>query len=231
MVNHHGGYATDVREMNIMARVFGWMALALGITATSAYGIAATPALLLFFVQNPIVVFLLFFVQIGLVLSLSAMIHRLSFPLALGLFALYSLSMGVTLSGIFMIYTMSSIVSTFIVAASMFAIMAVYGLITKSDLTSLGNLLFMALLGLVLAYLVNMFIQSTKFDIVLAGIGVVVFTLLVAVDAQRIKYLAQVLISDRESANKIALLGALTLYLDFVNLFLHLLRLLGKKEE
>lgn len=230
-MNLYSSYSTQLREINFMARVYGWMSVALAITATSAYWVSQTAAIFGFISQNPAALLVLVLVQLGLVLGISGFLHRLSFPAALVMFGVYSLTMGLTLSVIFMVYTMQSIMSTFIVTAGMFAGMALYGYFTKTDLTSLGNMLFMALLGLILAGLVNMFLHSEKFDIVLSGVGVIIFTLLVAVDAQRIKYLGQEMMADRDTINKAALLGSLALYLDFVNLFLYLLRFMGKKQE
>lgn len=228
MFNPYSSYPTQLREVNFMARVYGWMAGALAVTAVSAYWVAHTPQAITFVAQH---LMLLLLVQVGIVIALSALLPRLSFIAAFALFTLYSLSMGVTLSTLFLVYTASSLGFTFIVTAGTFGAMAIYGYVTKSDLTSLGNILLMGLIGLILSSLVNMFWQNQKFDIVLSGIGVLIFTLFVAYDAQRIKHLGQEMLSDRQAINKVALLGALVLYLDFVNLFLYLLRFLGKSRN
>ena len=231
MFNSSSSYSTQLREINFMARVYGWMSFALVITALSAYWVANTPAVFTFIFHNPAVVIILMVAQIALVMAFTGLLHRLSFGAALGIFVLYSLGTGIVLSVVLLKYTMASVATTFAVTAGTFAAMAVYGYVTKSDLTSLGNIIFMALVGLIIATFVNMFLHNEKLDIVLSGIGVLIFTLLVAVDAQRIKYMGQEMLADREQINKIALLGSLTLYLDFINLFIYLLRFLGKNKN
>jgi FtsH-binding integral membrane protein len=211
-------------------RVFGFMAIALAITAATAYYVSTVPAISLQF-QQPMTLFLLFILQITFVLILSFFIRQLPTAVAIILFFLYALSLGFTLSIIFMIYAQASIYTAFLVASSMFAAMALYGYFTRTDLTAFGSMLFMALIGLIVGLLVNMFLRSPMIDYILSVVGVFIFTLLTAFDVQRIKKLAQQLMADRETMNKIAILGALTLYLDFINLFLYLLRLMGREKE
>jgi FtsH-binding integral membrane protein len=165
------------------------------------------------------------------VLLLSLLINRISFAAAAGLFLVYAVSLGLTLSAIFLVYTYSSIFSTFLVASGMFGAMALYGYFTKADLSAMGSFLFMALIGLILGGLVNMFFKSESFNYVLSAIGVIVFTLLTAYDVQKIKQMASGLYEDSDSMAKASILGALTLYLDFVNLFLYLLQIMGRRRE
>ena len=225
------GYPAQLRQVNFMTRVYAWMSIALAITTASAYWVVTTPAIFDFIFKNPYALMVLIVVQFGLVIAISGLLDRISFATAVGLFLLYSLSMGCTLSIVFAIYTAQSLVTTFLVTAGTFAAMAVYGYFTKSDLTTMGNILLMGLIGLVIAMLVNLWFKNEKFDIVLSGIGVVIFTLLIAFDSQRIKHMGQTLLAQGQEVNKVALLGSLTLYLDFVNLFLFLLRFLGKRNE
>jgi FtsH-binding integral membrane protein len=211
-------------------RVFGFMAIALAITAATAYYVSTVPAISLQF-QQPMTLFGVFILQITFVLILSFFIRQLPTAVAIILFFLYAISLGFTLSIIFLVYAQASIYTAFLVASSMFAAMALYGYFTRTDLTVFGNMLFMALIGLIVGLLVNMFLRSPLIDYILSVIGVIVFTVLTAYDVQRIKQLAQQLMADRETMNKIAVLGALTLYLDFINLFLYLLRLMGREKK
>jgi len=155
----------------------------------------------------------------------------MSFVTALVLFLLYAASLGVTLSSIFYVYTQASIISTFLTTALMFGVMSLYGYITRSDLTTMGNLSFMALVGLVIGMVVNMFLGSAQFNYILSVVGVIVFVLLTAYDTQKIKQTAKMLFMNNQPTQNVTIIGALTLYLDFINIFLFLLNLFGKKEE
>lgn len=219
------------QESNLFSRVFAWMFLALSISAIPAYFIGMNAVAKNFIQQNGYVLLLLFLVQIGLVVALSFSIQKISYATALSLFLLYALTMGLTLSTIFVTFTFSSILTTFLVTASMFAAMSLYGYFTRTDLSSMGSFLIMGVIGLIIAMLVNIFFKSPAVDYVISAIGVLIFTLLTAYDVQKIKYLAQQLRGDHQSMGKIAIIGALTLYLDFINLFLFLLRLLGRQKE
>jgi len=219
------------RVANLMYGVYGWMSCALTITAGIAYYVAATPKIFMFIHQNPGVLIMLFLAQLGLVIGLSAFLTRMTFTTALIMFLLYAASLGLTLSSIFYIYTEASIVSTFVTSAGMFGVMSVYGYITRSDLTSIGNMSVMILFGLIIGMVVNMFLRNPMVDLVLSGVGVVVFVLLTAYDTQKIKRLGQQMVASKETMAKIAILGALTLYLDFINLFLFLLRFMGKRRD
>jgi uncharacterized protein len=219
---------------NLLAAVYGWMATALTLSAISAYATLSSYSFFVFVHQNPLVFFGLLLLQVGLVVSLSAMLPRLSFPAALGIFLTYAVTIGITMSSIFMLYTTASIATTFLTTAAMFGFMAAYGQYTKSDLSGMGNMLLMLLFGLVISMVLNMFFQNEIFDLALSAVGVVIFTLLTAYDVQRIKLFMQQQGGsnpDQASIHKITILAALTLYLDFLNLFIFLLRFMGKQRK
>lgn len=228
---NYSGPTHYARESNLMYRVYAWMCLALSITAATAYYVSTSPKILSTIFNTPALPWVLIIVQVGLVLILSTMIARMSFEMALGLFVLYSISVGLSLSVIFIIFTHASIFSTFLVASGMFGAMALYGYYTKADLTTMGSYLFMAVIGLVIAGVVNIFLKSDGFQTVISGVGVLVFTLLTAYDVQRIKYLLEQSLGDRETMAKATLMGALALYLDFINLFLYLLQFMGRRRD
>lgn len=225
------GYELDQRTSSFMAGVYGWMSCALALTAGTAYYVATTPSVFMYmYTHSALIVGLLIF-QVGLVIAISGFINRMSFATALALFLVYAASLGLTLSSIFFVYTEGSIFSTFLTTALTFGAMSLYGYMTKADLTSIGNMSMMVLLGLVIGMVVNMFLQSERFDYVLSGIGVVIFTLLTAYDTQKIKQMAQPMLAQKEMAGKVTVIGALTLYLDFINLFLFLLRFMGQRRD
>ena len=223
-------YAFDQRVSSFMSGVYGWMSCALAVTASAAYYVASVPSIFVY-VQQPSVLMILLFGQLAFVFGLAFFLNRMSYITALVLFLLYSFSLGVTLSSIFFVYTHTSIISTFLSTALMFAAMSMYGYITKSDLTTIGNMSFMVLVGLLIGMIVNMFLQSAQFDYFLSGIGVIIFVLLTAYDTQKLKQLARGLLVENQSIEKVTIFGALTLYLDFINLFLFLLRFMGKRTE
>ena len=216
---------------DFMYKVYSWMAAALALTAGVAYAVYSTPMLFALLVHNLPVIFLLFMGQFCLVLILSSMIHRLSFKTAAVIFISYAILNGITLSTLFFVYTMSSIYLTFGVSAGMFGIMAMYGYYAQEDLTALGNIAFMGLIGIILASLVNFFVGSSAIEYILSLVGVGVFTILTAYDSQKLKNLGVQLMHHGEAASKAALIGALDLYLDFLNLFLFMLRLLGTRKR
>lgn len=216
---------------NFMYKVYGWMSLGLAVTAGIAYYLFQTKTFALYLKAHPGTFMWMFILQLALVFILVFYLMRMSFTTAMLLFVLYAASLGVTLSSIFFVYTQASIFSTFLVTAGMFAMMSVYGYVTKADLTRVGNFAIMGLFGLILAFVVNFFLRSPKFDYVLSGIGIVIFVLLTAYDTQKIKMIGQRLITDEQSRRKIAIYGALTLYLDFINLFLFLLRFMGNRRD
>jgi hypothetical protein len=212
-----------------MRSVYYWMAGALAITGLTAMLVANNPALLNFLFSSPTLVWGLLIGEIVLVLILSAAINRLSFSTATLLFILYSVINGVTLSSIFVVYTQGSIASTFFITAGMFGGLALYGSVTKKDLSGMGRFLFMTLIGLIIASIVNIFMHSEMLYWITTFVGVLVFAGLTAWDAQKIQQMALMADDVNESTQKMALLGALTLYLDFINLFLYLLRIFGKR--
>jgi len=213
----------------LMRSVYYWMAGALTITGLTAMLVVNSPALMSFIFGNMGVIWGLLFAEIILVVVLSAAINRLSFSTATLLFILYSVINGVTLSSIFVVYTQGSIASTFFITAGMFAGLALYGTVTKRDLSGIGRFLFMALIGLIIATIVNIFMRSTGLYWITTFVGVLIFAGLTAWDAQKIQQMAEMVDEVNETTQKIALLGSLTLYLDFINLFLYLLRIFGKR--
>jgi FtsH-binding integral membrane protein len=223
-------FPLEERLSRFIYRVFGFMALALLVTAGTAYYVSTVPALSIYF-ANPITLIILFLFQFILLIVLNSFMAQMQFVTAILLFVLWSALFGLTTSVIFLIYAQASIYTTFLVTASMFGVMAIYGYFTRTDLTAIGNLAFMALIGLIVGLLVNWWLRSPRFDFIISVIGVFVFTILTAFDVQRIKQIGQRLMADRQAMNKIAVLGAMTLYLDFLNLFLFLLRFTGKQRD
>ena len=213
----------------LMRKVYVWMALALAITAITAYGVATSPALLSLIYSSKFTFFGLIIAELVLVFWLSARIHKLSLTTGTLMFILYSVINGATLASIFAVYSMNVIGQTFVVTAGTFGAMAVYGYFTKKDLTSWGRLLIMGVIGLIIAGIVNMFLHNSMMDFVVSCLGVLIFVGLTAYDSQKIKQMLAMQVDMGETAQKIALMGALSLYLDFINLFLYLLRLFGRE--
>ena len=214
----------------LMRKVYVWMSLALVINGLAAYFVATSPVLLNAIFSNSIVFWGLIIAELVLVIGLSAAINKLSLTTATLMFVLYSVVNGATMASIFLVYAASSIAQVFFITAGTFAVMAFIGYTTKSDLTSIGKISLMAVIGLIIAGIVNIFVQSSMFSLIISGIGVLVFVGLTAYDAQKIKQMLMTAGDTGEGAQKLALLGALSLYLDFINLFLYLLRLLGRRE-
>ena len=215
----------------LMRKVFVWMTLALAITGLTAYGVATSPALLSLIFSSKVTFFGLIIAEFALVFAISGAINRLSLSTATMLFILYSVINGATLSSIFFAFSVATIGKVFFITAGTFGAMALVGYTTKTDLTSMGKLLFMALLGIIIASVVNMFVASSGLDLILSYVGVLVFVGLTAYDTQKIKQLCQSAPDAGESAQKLALIGALSLYLDFINLFLYLLRIFGNNRD
>ena len=214
----------------LMRKVYVWMTLALAITGFTAYGVATSPGILQVIYGNQVIMWVLVIAELALVFGVNAAINRISLTTATLMFILYSVINGALLSSIFLIYTASSIATVFFITAGTFGVMALIGYTTKTDLSSMGKILFMALIGLVIATVVNMFIKSNGFMMILSYVGVFIFVGLTAYDTQRIKNMLLEAPDASEGAQKIALLGALALYLDFINLFIYLLRIFGRKE-
>lgn len=222
-------YTRKTQLTGLMQKIYGWMALALGVTGGVAYYVAHSPELVNMFLNNSWMFLFLVFAQLGLVIALSAFLEKLSYTTALVLFLLYSVLMGLTLSSIFLVYTTGSIEVTFLVTAGMFAGMALYGYFTDTDLSQVGSVLIMALWGIILASLVNMFLKNSMLDTITSFIGIIVFAGLTAFDVQKFKSLSS-MFGSRDNS-KLALFGALTLYLDFINLFLMIIRFTGKQRD
>lgn len=215
----------------LMRKVFVWMTLALAITGLTAYGVATSPAILSLIFSSKVTFFGLIIAEFALVFAISGAINRLSLSTATMLFILYSVINGATLSTIFFAFSVATIGKVFFITAGTFGAMALVGYTTKTDLTSMGKLLFMALLGIIIASVVNMFVASSGLDLILSYVGVLVFVGLTAYDTQKIKQMCQAAPDAGESAQKLALIGALSLYLDFINLFLYLLRIFGNNRD
>jgi uncharacterized protein len=226
-------YATpDVRDLRVSAflsRVYGWMFVGLLITAGTAFAVASSSALFEGLIENRLVFFGVIIAQLGLVFYLSARVTKMEPATAAGLFMLYSALTGITSSVILLFYTSASIVSTFIVTAGMFGATALFGTVTKRSLAGLGQFMFMGLIGLILASIVGIFWHNDALQFVISVIGVLVFTGLTAWDAQRLKHMAVALPDGRVGAY--AVVGALSLYLDFINLFFFLLRFTGNRRN
>jgi FtsH-binding integral membrane protein len=212
----------------LLYRVFAWMSVGVGLSGATAIFVAQNPELL---TRYSVVLPFLLIAQLALVVVLSWRIMSLSYPVAQMMFIVYAIMSGATLSVIFTAYTKTSIVQVFFIAASMFATMAIYGAYTKTNLAQFKNLLFMTLWGVLIALLINIFLKSALVDFVTAIVGVLLFAALTAYDIQNIQRLSAYLLARDEDWNKVALLAALQLYLDFINLFLSLLRLFGKRQN
>jgi FtsH-binding integral membrane protein len=206
------------------------MTMALVITGLTAYGVATRPGILQAIYTNQILFWGLIIAEFALVFGVTAAINKLSLTTATLMFILYSVINGALLSYIFLAYTASSVATVFFITAGTFAAMAIVGYTTKTDLSSMGKILFMALIGLIIATIVNLFIKSDGLTMILSYVGVLIFVGLTAWDSQKIKQMLLQAPDAGEGAQKLALLGALTLYLDFINLFIYLLRIFGRRE-
>jgi len=212
--------------------VYNWMAIGLGLTGFVAFYVSISEYLLQLIFGNQLVFFGLIIGELALVFSISARVHKMQASTATSLFILYAILNGATLSAIFLIYTSSSITSTFFICALTFIICSIYGWMTKKDLTSMGSFMIMGLFGIIIASVVNMFVRSSGMSMIISYIGVFVFIGLTAYDTQKIKNMAlsQPAGIDAGAIRKGAIIGALSLYLDFINLFLMLLRVLGNRD-
>ena len=206
------------------------MTLALAITGFTAYGVATSLGILQAIYTNRILFWGLIIAEFALVFGVTAAINKLSLTTATLMFILYSVINGALLSSIFLIYTASSVAVVFFITAGTFGAMALIGYTTKTDLSSMGKILFMALIGMIIATVVNLFVKSDGLTTILSYVGVLIFVGLTAYDTQKIKNMLLEAPDASEAAQKMALLGALTLYLDFINLFIYLLRIFGKRE-
>lgn len=224
------GAQTTAATSEILNKVFLWMTVGLALTGTTAIWVADNTPLINSLLGWPMIG--LFLVQLGLVFWLSARVMHMQPATAAIVFLAYSFLTGITLAPIFLVYTASSIGMTFLITAGTFGAMATYGIVTKTDLTRIGNILIMALIGIIIASVVNIFLGSGILDFIISIVGVIVFTGLTAYDAQKIKDMSiQMQGESADTQFKISILGALTLYLDFINLFIMLLRLFGDRRD
>ncbi|HRU60273.1 MAG TPA: Bax inhibitor-1/YccA family protein [Bacteroidia bacterium] len=228
--------ASQAVSRSFISGVFSWMGIALAISAITAYVFGTDASYMSYLINTErgglsVLGYIVMFAPIGLVLLMGFGINRLSVPALTGVFLVYSVLMGMSLSFIFLAYTQSVIYQVFFISAAMFGVMALLGYTTKTDLTKLGSLLFMALIGIVIASLVNMFLRSPGFSYVISFIAVIVFTGLTAYDVQKLKQIGTQTEAGSEATAKLSIMGALTLYLDFINLFLALLRIFGGRRD
>ena len=221
--------AVATEQQRFMVRVYNWMTAGLAITGFMAFYVSNNETIMSIIFGNPIMPIVLMIAQIGLVFWLASRVMQMSVSQATGVFMLYAGLTGVTFSFIFVVYTSASITSTFLVTAGTFGAMSLYGYTTKKDLTSWGSFLFMGLIGIIIASVVNMFMQSTMMHMIITYAGVLIFVGLTAYDTQKIKEMNILGNEGTDEDTKEAVRGALTLYLDFINLFLMLLRLMGDR--
>jgi FtsH-binding integral membrane protein len=229
MVNYKSKYGAEEETKMFFQKVYGWMFFALIISASAAYLVANSETLISLIFGYRLIFYGLLILELVFVIALSGWIKRMSAATATLLFLLYSVTTGLTLSVIFLIYTSASIALVFAITAGMFGIMSIYGFVTKKDLTTLGQILVMALIGIILASVVNLFLNNGALDFIVSIIGVVIFTGLTAYDVQKIKNHNILGNHGTDEDKKEAIIGALALYLDLINMFLSLLRLFGKK--
>jgi uncharacterized protein len=216
-------------QQRFISKVYGWMAGALAITGMVAWWASTSESTLSFIYSNPGVIIGLMIVKLLLVGSLAGWVNKMSSTTATAIFVIYSVLTGFVFSGLFLIYTDASLASTFLITGGMFAVMSIYGWTTGNDLTKFGSLLIMALIGLIIATVVNIFLNSTMLYWISTYVGIFIFTGLIAYDTQKIKDMGAYVEEGTEEHKKGAIIGALSLYLDFINLFLMLLRIFGSK--
>jgi FtsH-binding integral membrane protein len=223
---------TQIRVNEFIRSVYNWMAIGLALTGFVAFFVSNSQTMMRLIFGNQIIFFGLIIGELALVFSISARVHKMQASTATSLFVLYAALNGATLSAIFLIYTRSSITSTFFICAATFVASSIYGMATKRDLTTMGQFMFMGLIGIVIASVVNLFMRSSGVSLIISYIGVIVFVGLTAYDTQKLRTMAlsQPDGLDAGTIRKGAILGALTLYLDFINLFLMLLRILGNRD-
>ncbi|MBR4157266.1 MAG: Bax inhibitor-1/YccA family protein [Bacteroidales bacterium] len=245
MMNQFNGNYNSNRTMTqdmsrtFISTVFMWMFAALGITAATAFLFGTNETLFSTLIQvtpqggakMSILGWIVTFAPFIIVLTMSTRMHKMSVQKTVMMYVIYSILMGISLSFIFWAYTTASIFKTFIISASMFGVMAVVGYTTKTDLTKFGSFLFMALIGIIIATIVNVFMHSARMDYIISIFGVLIFTGLTAFDVQKIKHIGNSGINDGEMMAKITVHAALSLYLDFLNLFLYLLRFFGNSRD
>ncbi|MBQ3033067.1 MAG: Bax inhibitor-1/YccA family protein [Deferribacterales bacterium] len=222
----------ELTDSIYIRQVYVWMTIGLALTGLVAMYAADSQTIRQAVFGSTFTFIILIIAQFGMVIALSAAVHKMSAGMATGIFLLYSAISGVTFSSIFLVYTAESISTAFFTAAGMFLLMSVYGTVTKRDLTNWGSFLFMGLIGIVIASIVNIFLKNSTMSLVISCIGVIVFTGLTAYDTQKLRRLgAEIDVNDSLTMRRMVILGALTLYLDFINLFLMLLQLFGGRRD
>ena len=223
---------SEVLVNSFVRSVYNWMFVGLAVTGLIAFYVSTNEGIMSFIYGHRMVFWGILLAELALVFAISGMVNRMSAGTATGLFVLYSALNGLTLSVIFLLYTRSSIVSTFFICAGTFLACSIYGWTTKRDLTSLGGFLMMGLFGIIIASVVNIFLRSGAVSVIVSYIGVLVFVGLTAHDTQKLKNMAMAQPAGIDGAvlRKGAILGALSLYLDFINLFLFLLRIFGNRD-
>ena len=214
----------------LMRKTYLWMTMALVITGLTAFVVATNSAITSFLNLHHQVIWVLFFAELALVIGINAAINKISLPVATLMFIAYAALNGVTFSSLFYVYTAGSLAATFLITAGTFGAMSAFGFFTKVDLSSIGKILLMALIGLIIATVVNIFVESSALEMILSYVGVLIFVGLTAYDTQKIKNMFLMAPDASSTMQKYALLGALMLYLDFINLFLYLLRIFGKRD-
>ncbi len=223
------GAVTQTDVKSFLLRVYNWMAMGLAITGLTAFAVSSSDTLIELFLLNRIMFFGLIIGQFLLVMAITAAINKMPSIAAVGAFFLYAFLNGLTMAIVFLAYTHASVYSTFLICAMMFASVSILGYITKMDLSKMGSFLFMALIGIIIASVVNIFLANSTLYWIISYAGVLIFVGLTAYDTQKIKQMAYNLDANSEQGKKGAILGALTLYLDFINMFLFLLRILGNR--
>jgi FtsH-binding integral membrane protein len=219
----------EVESRKFLLNVYNWMAMGLALTGIIAFGVSTSDTLLRIFILNRFLFYGLLIFQFVIVVALSAALKRIPAIIAIGAFFLYSAMTGLTFSVLFLVYTSASIASTFFICAAMFASVSVFGYITKMNLAGVGTFMYMGLIGLIIASIVNLFINSSSLYFIISYAGVLIFVGLTAWDTQKLKKISYMQDFETEEGKKIAVMGALNLYLDFINMFLFLLRIMGSR--
>lgn len=213
-----------------ISKIFGTMFLGLLVTALAALFTVSSPAMFKLIYGSPFM-FVLIIAELVIVFSLSARVTRMSYSSALLMFYAYAVINGITLASVFVVYELGTIYTAFFTAAISFGVMAIYGMVTKKDLTRVGSVMLMLLIGVIVASLINMFVRSQGFDLLISFVAVALFVGLVAFDTQKLKSYYYMSANDHQLQRKIGIIGALSLYLDFINIFLYLLRIFGNRRD
>ncbi len=213
-----------------ISKVFGRMFIALLVTAAAAFFTATSQTMIRLIFSSPMMI-LLVVAELVIVFSLSARVSRLSYSSATALFYAYAVINGMTLASVFILYDIGTVYTAFVTTSVAFGVMAIYGMVTKNDLTKIGSIFTMALIGIIVASVINMFVRSSQFDLLISFIAVALFSGLVAFDTQKLKSFYYSSTGDYQMQRKIGILGALSLYLDFINIFLYILRIFGNRRD